>query len=133
MHIMPWLQKRPNFGAYPTLMQEFKLDDHNEYEQFLRLSPQLFEELLEMLNPLLKKEDTEMRESLCPKLKLAATLRFLATRACYLDLQHLFRIYKSTLSKIIPETCGLIYDPMKSRYLKVWFYLFKYSLRIQSL
>ena len=117
--VKPWLQKRPNLGAYDTLMQEFKLNDHKEYEQFLRVSPQLFEELLETLNPLLKKEDTVMRDSLCPRLKLAATLRFLATGACYSDLQHLFRIHKSTLSKIIPETYRLIYNTMKSRYLKV--------------
>ena len=60
-----------------------------------------------------------MRDSLSPKLKLAATIRFLATGACYADLQHLFRIHKSTLSKIIPEVCEAIYKHLKDKYLQV--------------
>ena len=50
---------------------------------------------------------------LLPKIKLAATIRFLATGASYADLQHLFRVHKSTLSKIIPEVCEAIYSNLK--------------------
>lgn len=117
--VKPWLQRRPTLGAYDTLLKEFQLADQKEFEQFLRLSPQLFEELLQIVEPFLKKQNTVMRDSLSPKLKVAATLRFLATGACYSDLQHLFRVHKSTLSKIIPETCEIIYRRMKDKYLKV--------------
>ena len=34
------------------------------------------------------------------------------------DLQHLFRIHKSTLSKFIPEVCESIYNHLKYKYLK---------------
>ena len=38
-----------------------------------------FEELLSMVGPLIRKEDTLMRASICARDKLLVTLRFLAT------------------------------------------------------
>ena len=60
-----------------------------------------------------------MRHAIPANIKLAATIRFLDTGACYADLQHLFRIPNSTLSKITPEVCDAIYEKLKGVYLKV--------------
>ena len=60
-----------------------------------------------------------MRAAVPAKVKLAATLRFLAIGVTYADLQYTFRIHKSTLSIIIPEVCDAIYARLKENYLKV--------------
>ena len=51
-----------------------------------------------MIDNSIQKQNTVMRESLSPRIKLAVTIRFLATGACYTDLQHLFRIHKFFLN-----------------------------------
>ena len=78
-----------------------------------------FDELLGMLEHTIQKQNTVMRDTLSPRIKLAATIRFVATGACYADLQHLFRIHKRTLSKVIPEVCDAIYAKLKDKYLNV--------------
>ena len=50
-----------------------------------------------------------MRDPIPARVKLAATIRFLSTGANYADLQHVFRIHKSTLSTFIPDVCKAIY------------------------
>ena len=117
--IKPWLLRRNEHGAFDTLLNEFRREDPTEFKQFLRMDPETFDELLAMIDNSIQKQNTVMRESLSPRIKLAVTIRFLATGACYTDLQHLFRIHKSTLSKIIPEVCEAIYTELKDKYLKV--------------
>ena len=38
----------------------------------------------------------------------------------YTDLQYLYRVAKSTVAKIIPETCDAIYTALKNEYMKVY-------------
>ena len=74
----------------------------------------------------MQKQDTVLREAIPASMKLAATIRFLSTGSNYADLQHLFRIHKSTLSKFIPEVCEALYKQLKDNHLKVW-YIFLYK------
>ena len=83
------------------------------------MSQAAFDELLDMVEGDITKENTVMRAAVPAKIKLAATLRFLATGSTYADLQYTFRIHKSTLSAIIPEVCDAIYARLKGEYLKV--------------
>ena len=84
------------------------MEDPLEFKQFLRMDSETFDELLGLVGRSITKQNTIMRDALDLKLKLAVTIRFLATGTCYSDLQHLFRIHKSTLSKIIPEVCDAL-------------------------
>ena len=68
----------------------------------------LFQEMVEKTTPHLKKESTLMREPLDVGLKLAATLRFLATGNSYVSLQYSFIVEVSTICKFIPEACQAI-------------------------
>ena len=119
--VKPWLLKRQKHGAFEALLNGFRREDPTEFKQFLRMDSETFDELLGLVEHSICKQNTTMRDALEPRLKLAVTIRFLATGVCYTDL-HLFRIHKSMLSKIIPEVCDAIYAELKDRYLKVKIY-----------
>ena len=60
-------------------MTVYKLGLQRGYKNYLRITPDLFQEMVEKLTPRLQKQSTFMREPLQVGLKLDATLRFLAT------------------------------------------------------
>ena len=94
-------------------MQEFRREDNDEYKKFLRMSPELFDELLGFIEKDVQKEYTVFCDPIPAKVKLAATLKFLASGMNYAELQYLFRVHKSTLSQFIPEVCEAIYMRLK--------------------
>ena len=110
--VKSWLQRRAQLGAYDSLLNEFLLEEEKEYRKYLRISPETFDELLELVSADIKKQGTVMRSSIPPKIKLAAKIRFLWTGASYADLQYQFRLHKSTLTSIIPEICEAIYNKL---------------------
>ena len=67
-------------------MEEFKREDKVENGTFLRMLPEVFYELLGEIEPSITKQNNVMRDSLPPDMKLAATIRYLATGVCYTDL-----------------------------------------------
>ena len=60
-----------------------------------------------------------MREPIPPRLKLAATIRFLSTVESYKSFQFEFRIHNSTLSLFVPEVCQAIFNRQKEKCMKV--------------
>ena len=127
--VEPWLTRRTEFGAYSNLLNEFRIEDLIEYQKFLRISPEIFDELLGLIRSSITKQNTVMRDALSPSIKLAATIRFLVTGASYTDLQHLFRINKSTLARIIPEVCSAIYENLKDQYMQVSIFFTRYKFK----
>ena len=107
--VREWLTRRHEFGQYDSLLTEMHKEDERGYKNFLRITPDLFQEIFEKLTPRLQKQCTFMRKPLQAGLKLAATLRFLATGSSYPSLQYSFRVHVSTICKFIPEVCkGII-------------------------
>ncbi|XP_068203583.1 uncharacterized protein [Palaemon carinicauda] len=78
-------------------------EDQRGYKNYLRITPDLFQAMVDKLTPHLQKQSTFMRESLQIGFKLAVTLRFLATGNSYQSLQYSFRVDASTICKFIPE------------------------------
>ena len=78
-----------------------------------------FEEIFQLIKDDIRKENTKMREPIPPRLKLAATIRFLSTEESYKSLQFQFRIHNSTLSSFVPEVCRAIFNGLKEKYMKV--------------
>ena len=74
-----WLLKRPELGAYDTLLSELREEDKSSFLNFLRVSPELFDQLVDKVTPLVKKADTPFRKAVSPGMRLAVTLRYLAT------------------------------------------------------
>ena len=83
------------------------------------MSPEAFDEVLNLNECDITKQDTVMRDAVPAKVRLAATPRCLTTGATYADLQYTFRIHKSTLSIILPEVCDATYARLKGDFLKV--------------
>ncbi|XP_064122527.1 putative nuclease HARBI1 [Macrobrachium nipponense] len=73
--------------------------------------------MVERLTPLLKK-DTKMWLAQEVGLKLAVTLRHLASGNDYTSLQYSFRVSKSSICRFIPLVCQAIIDPYKPEVMK---------------
>ena len=106
--IREWLAKRSTFGQYDSLLTELHKEDQRGYKNYLRITPDLFQEMVERITPRLQKWSTFMREPLQVGLKLAVALRFLATGNSYPSLQYSFRVEASTICKFMPEVCHAI-------------------------
>ena len=85
--VREWLTRRHTFGQYDSLLTELHKKDERGYKNCLRITPDLFQETVKKLTPRLQKQCIFMRKPLQVGLKLAATLRFLATGNSYSSLQ----------------------------------------------
>jgi hypothetical protein len=88
------------------------------FQNFTRMSSEDFELLINLIGPKVVKQDTNMRPAIAVKIRLAVTLRFLATGESYTSLQYLFKISKQIISRIIPEVCMALVEVLKT-YVKV--------------
>ena len=105
--IRPWLARRPQLGQYETLMHVLMRESPHDFKGFIRMEPCMFHELVQRVGPTLLKREGR-RPPLVPGLKLAVTLRFLATGNSYRSLAFGFRVAHNTISKFIPEVCDAI-------------------------
>ena len=83
-----WFQKRSRF-SHTNLLAELKVSAPDDYKNFLRMTDCIYQELLEMITPAIKKEDTVMRDAISVGEHLSTTLRFLATGQSFEDLKFL--------------------------------------------
>lgn len=116
----PWLQRRPLYGQYEHLLQELKDEDPKGFKVFQRLSPELWTELYDKVGPRIERKTTMMREPISAGLRLAITLRYLATGDSYQSQMFGFRVADNTICGIIPETCQVIYEVLADDYFKVF-------------
>ena len=94
-----WLLRRPHHGNYVSLLHELHREDRKGYKKFMRVSAELFDEIVERLSHVLKKDETRLRKPLPVGLKLAVTLRFLATGNSYTDNDNDIFIRKSVYNR----------------------------------
>ncbi|RLU20862.1 hypothetical protein DMN91_007476 [Ooceraea biroi] len=98
---------------------ELRNEDADYFQRFFRLRHDLFDRLLELVTPYIQRQNTNMRECISPKERLSLTLRFLATGESYRSLEYSTRIPACTISRIIPETCRVIYEVLRDDYLRI--------------
>ncbi|KAK3916693.1 Protein ALP1-like [Frankliniella fusca] len=110
-HVRPMLQDRELFGAWFSLIPTLREYDQDEYFNFLRMTPESFDWLLERVSGVLAKKSN--RKSISPGERLAVTLRYLASGDSHVSLSYLFRIGKQTISKIVTETTAVIWYALK--------------------
>ena len=108
MFCRPWLLRREEFGQYHQLMDELRREDVAAFKNFLRVDPLLFQELVDRLTPRIRKKDTWFQKALPPGLKVAITLRHLATGDSYHSLMYYFRVAHNTISYLVKEVCEAI-------------------------
>ncbi|KAL0861277.1 hypothetical protein ABMA27_008838 [Loxostege sticticalis] len=93
-------------------MEDINYEESGD-NNFVRMSLQDFEIILEKVEPEIKKMNTNFREAITARERLSVTLRFLATGDSYTSLQYLFRISKQSISTIIIEVCDAIIKALK--------------------
>lgn len=120
MWVKPYLRENFRFsqGYYHNLLKQLAGDDFGEYKNFMRMQPELFEELLQGVRPIIEKSDTRFRMCIRPEIRLAITLRFLASGENYPSLQFAFRVQRCTICRIIQETCAAIVQVFAKRFIK---------------
>ena len=104
--IKSWIERRPFFGQYENLMVELARESRLDFVGFMRVPPEMFQRLLDRLNLRLTKVTTNFRKPHPPGLKLAITLRHLATGDSYRSLAFSFRVPHNSISKIVREVCA---------------------------
>jgi len=84
-------------------LQDGQQYDHDkDHKKFIRVDADLFQEFLRDVGPLIQKEDTNFRVAISVPERIAMTLRYLAVGD--VDIQFGFKISRSSIMKIIPET-----------------------------
>ncbi|XP_050960475.1 uncharacterized protein si:dkey-121j17.6 isoform X2 [Labeo rohita] len=94
------------------------MTDENGFGDLMWMTAEEFEFLLRMVGPLITKQHTKMRRAISPRDRLSVTLRFLATGKTFSSLSAQYKIGASTISQIVMETCGALYQLMKKDFLK---------------
>ncbi|KAK5648293.1 hypothetical protein RI129_003185 [Pyrocoelia pectoralis] len=113
-----WLQRRAEGqGVLTMLNDELLNEDPASYRNFLRLTSEQFDILLVKIGSHITKQDTVKRESISVRSRLEVTLRFLATGESYRSLMYSTRIHESSISRIVPEVCKVIFEHLTPDYL----------------
>lgn len=95
-------------GASDNLIEELKLYDREKYINYLRVAPEIFEELLDVLKPFIDKKHV-IREPISAKTRLQIFLRYLATGNSMTSLSYEFRVGISTVDTIIQEVSEAVW------------------------
>ena len=82
------------------------------------MSPERFEHLLSIVGPHISKKAFRFRVPIPASERLALTLRYLATGDSQQSQSFYFRIGRATVSKIIRETCNMLWKCLQPIYLK---------------
>ena len=80
------------------------------------MEKKIMEELLFLITHI-EKRNIVMREAISPRMRLLATLRYLATGNSFQDLTFSTRIAPNTLSQIIPETLQAIIKVLEEKFI----------------
>ncbi|XP_030848896.1 uncharacterized protein LOC115927295 [Strongylocentrotus purpuratus] len=104
-----WITLRPHQGAYGNLMHLLRNEDVQGFRNFTRITPAMFAEMVTRLTPRLQKYDTWYRKALPVGLKVAITMRYLASGDSYHSLMYLFYVPHNTISLLVLDVCQAIY------------------------
>lgn len=88
-----------------NMFNELLIEPSGEFENFTRMTYSDFEYLLNKVSPVIRKNDTQLRLAIPAKLRLAITLRYLATGDSFKSLHYLFKVSSEIISRIIPDVC----------------------------
>ena len=97
-----WIRRRETRGASVLLLKELSVEDPQEYRLCLRLTPESFETLLNLIAPVIQRTDTKLRDAIPAWVKVEVTLNFLATGNSYRTLQHFFRLPHERIHEVKP-------------------------------
>ena len=116
--VRPWIGRRRQFGRYDQLLVELRNEDQASFKDFMRMPPDMFDELLTRMGPRITKHTANYKETLDPGLKLALTLRHITSETKYHSTSYGWRVRHNTISLFIPKVCQAIIDEYKDEVMK---------------
>ncbi|KAJ8912407.1 hypothetical protein NQ315_013473 [Exocentrus adspersus] len=116
--VKSYLLKKRQLSHIP-LLQELRENDPDDFKNYLRTDMKTYDILFYLVREALTKQNIPMREAIGPEERLMATLRFLATGRLYENLKCSVEISAQALGYIIPETCAVIFNTLKTDYMKL--------------
>ena len=118
-----WFLQRSKFG-HTELLLELSHNEPSDFKNFLRMDIETYNELLKMVEPLIVKQTTNMRQPISPTERLSITLRYLATGNTFEDQTFVSAIVPQTIGNIVIEACEAIisclHDYIKVRCLHIY-------------
>jgi hypothetical protein len=84
---------------------------------------------LGIVAPMITKQNTRSRESVPAEMKLAITLRYLATGDSFMSLVYLSKVLKQFISSMLPGVLEAIIESLQD-HVKVSFFYFSISLNV---
>lgn len=97
-------------GDRDNLIIEMELQDQEMLYNYCRMSKELFDHLLSIVGPLLEKQ--VVRDPISARTRLLVCLRYLASGDSMVSISYAFRIGVSTVSKIVSETCEILWKSL---------------------
>ena len=85
----------------------------------MRMTPNRFEHLLQLVTPRIEKRTTKFREPISAAQRLALTLQYLATGESQQLLSLSYHIGKAAVSKIVSKTALAIYNSLGDPFMNV--------------
>jgi len=102
------INRRMQLGYYAQLMQELEMEGEGDFRHLLRLEPVMFREILERIRPRINATTTNQGKPIDPGVKLALTLRHLATGEDYQSLHFQWRCHPNIIATVIRDVCRAI-------------------------
>ncbi|XP_071499208.1 uncharacterized protein [Diadema antillarum] len=109
-----WCKYRSGNFWQQVVNEEFTAQDFREN---FRVNKSTFEFLCTELEPAIWKSDTNFREAVTVRERVAITLWRLSTNCDYRTIGHLFGVARSTVCIIVNATCRAIVDALLQRYI----------------
>jgi hypothetical protein len=114
-----FLQDRKSHGVYKSVLSELRIEDRRGFEKIISMTPTDFKVFLNMMSPFISPKNTSFRHALPSSDQLTVILRYDDLLG---SLMYLFRIFRASISILIPEVCNAIITALR-KYVKA--YLFK--------
>lgn len=114
--VHPILLARRQHGEYHRLVQELRLDDAR-FQEYFRLSRELFDELLTRLGDRIVRRDTNCRLAISPAQRLAICLRYLATGDSFGSIAFSYRVGRCTVGRIVKQVACAIWDVLVDEFM----------------
>ncbi len=89
---------------------ELRNEDPRSFKNFMDMPKDMFDEIVQRLTPRIIKKTSNWRAPFDPGLKVALTLRHLASGATYRDMQYAWRVPQNTISEVVREVCEAIIE-----------------------
>ena len=104
-------EEREVKGEFNMMVKDLRLVDHELFGRYFRMTPQKYENLLNLVAPFLIKE-SKFRKPISPDERLSVTLRYLVTGDLQTTIALCYRMSPTTVGRIVNETCEVIWNQL---------------------